>query len=108
MHSWMVKRGGAMRGVFITGSDKGVGKTVIGAALARRLSLEGLAVRPRKPVESGCAAEQDGVHPGDRGTYYAAIGAGRRLRVSGLTGFASRSRPSARRPWRGGLCAWMT
>ncbi len=63
-----------MRGVFITGSDTGVGKTVIGAALAWRLSLEGLAVRPRKPVESGCAAGQGGVHSGDRETYYAAIG----------------------------------
>ncbi|MHB1513192.1 MAG: dethiobiotin synthase [Acidiferrobacter sp.] len=63
-----------MRGVFITGSDTGVGKTVVGAALAWRLSLEGLAVRPRKPVESGCTAESGGVPSGDREAYYTAIG----------------------------------
>ena len=62
-----------MRGVFITGSDTGVGKTVIGAALAWRLSREGLIVRPRKPVESGCTAQQGGAHPGDGETYHAAI-----------------------------------
>ena len=65
--------GGVMRGVFITGSDTGVGKTAIGAALAWRLSLEGLVVRPRKPVESGCATEQGGAHPGDSESYHAAM-----------------------------------
>ena len=61
-----------MRGVFITGSDTGVGKTVIGAAVAWRLSGEGLVVRPRKPVESGCVAGEGGP-PGDRETYHAAV-----------------------------------
>ncbi|MDZ4812275.1 MAG: AAA family ATPase, partial [Pseudomonadota bacterium] len=40
------------RGVFITGTDTGVGKTRVGAALAHLLSGRGLRVRPRKPVES--------------------------------------------------------
>ncbi len=62
-----------MRGVFITGSDTGVGKTAVGAALAWRLSCEGLVVRPRKPVESGYDSEQGCAHPGDGETYHAAI-----------------------------------
>ena len=41
-------------GVFITGTDTGVGKTRIGAALAHMLLGRGLSVRVRKPVESGC------------------------------------------------------
>ena len=65
--------GCAMRGVFITGSDTGVGKTAIGAALAWRLSREGLVVRPRKPVESGCVDREGGAHSGDRETYHAAV-----------------------------------
>lgn len=40
-------------GIFITGTDTGVGKTVVGAALARALRAAGLKVTPRKPVESG-------------------------------------------------------
>ncbi len=62
-----------MRGVFITGSDTGVGKTAVGAALAWRLSCAGLVVRPRKPVESGCVAGEGGAHSGDRETYHAAV-----------------------------------
>ncbi|AWP24464.1 dethiobiotin synthase [Acidiferrobacter sp. SPIII_3] len=65
--------GCVMRGVFITGSDTGVGKTVVGAALAWRLASEGLVVRPRKPVESGCVAGEGGMS-GDRETYHAAVG----------------------------------
>lgn len=43
-----------IRGLFVTGSDTGVGKTRVGAALARFLVEQGVSVRPRKPVESGC------------------------------------------------------
>lgn len=53
------------RGVFITGTDTGVGKTRIGAALAWQLSRRGLRVRPRKPVESGCPEGPDGLMPQD-------------------------------------------
>ncbi|WP_298139529.1 dethiobiotin synthase [Acidiferrobacter sp.] len=63
-----------MQGVFITGSDTGVGKTAIGAALAWQLALQGLAVRPRKPVESGYAADQDGLGGGDAELYHGAVG----------------------------------
>lgn len=53
------------QGVFITGTDTGVGKTWIGTALAHVLSQRGLRVRVRKPVESGCLADSDGLRPQD-------------------------------------------
>jgi dethiobiotin synthetase len=46
------------RGFFITGTDTGVGKTVVTAALIRALKGRGLSVCGMKPVESGC--ERDG------------------------------------------------
>jgi dethiobiotin synthetase len=41
------------RGIFITGTDTGVGKTVVAAALALQMKRQGLAVGVMKPVESG-------------------------------------------------------
>jgi len=41
------------RGLFVTGTDTGVGKTLVGAALARLLAQRGLKVGVCKPVESG-------------------------------------------------------
>lgn len=46
-------------GLFITGTDTGVGKTRVGAALVHGLHARGVDVRVRKPVESGCT-EVDG------------------------------------------------
>lgn len=40
-------------GIFITGTDTGVGKTLVGAALAACLRSRGLKVDVMKPVESG-------------------------------------------------------
>jgi dethiobiotin synthetase len=45
------------RGVFITGTDTGVGKTVVAATLARLLRIRGLNVGVMKPVTSGCREE---------------------------------------------------
>lgn len=42
------------RGLLVTGTDTGVGKTEIGAALAALLAARGVPVKVRKPVESGC------------------------------------------------------
>src|SRR5262249_27510582 len=42
-----------MRGFFITGTDTGVGKTWVTAALARWLREQGQAVRVCKPVATG-------------------------------------------------------
>jgi dethiobiotin synthetase len=42
------------RGLFITGTDTGVGKTIIAAAIARTLSSLGTDVGIMKPIETGC------------------------------------------------------
>ncbi len=42
------------RGIFITGTDTGVGKTVVAAALASYLKSTGLDVGVMKPVQTGC------------------------------------------------------
>jgi len=47
------------RGVFVTGTDTGVGKTVACAALVRAIAARGIAVHPLKPVAAG-AERRDG------------------------------------------------
>jgi dethiobiotin synthetase len=42
-----------MRGCFVTGTDTGVGKSVVAAAIVSRLRLAGIAVRALKPVITG-------------------------------------------------------
>jgi dethiobiotin synthetase len=49
----------APRGIFVTGTDTGVGKTIVAATLARLLRMNGVAVGVMKPVTSGCR-EEDG------------------------------------------------
>ncbi len=44
-----------MQGLFITGTDTGVGKTYIASQIARELVAQKFNVVPRKPVESGCS-----------------------------------------------------
>jgi dethiobiotin synthetase len=46
------------RGIFITGTDTGVGKTIVAATLARLLRMRGLNVGVMKPVTSGCREEE--------------------------------------------------
>jgi dethiobiotin synthetase len=41
------------RGVFVTGTDTGVGKTVVACALVRALRARGIAVGAMKPTETG-------------------------------------------------------
>jgi dethiobiotin synthetase len=55
----------ALEGFFITGTDTGVGKTVVACALIRALRAAGRHVSPRKPVESGCEARGEGLFPAD-------------------------------------------
>jgi dethiobiotin synthetase len=43
------------RGLFVTGTDTGVGKTLISAALLRHARRLGLVPIPFKPAETGCA-----------------------------------------------------
>ncbi len=53
------------RGVFITGTDTGVGKTVIAAGLVRGLIALGLRVAVMKPVASGSEHTRDGLRNAD-------------------------------------------
>ncbi|MCG5510813.1 dethiobiotin synthase [Ectothiorhodospira lacustris] len=55
----------ACPGLFITGTDTGIGKTVVGCALVRALVRQGRQVVVRKPVESGCERHEGGLWPAD-------------------------------------------
>ena len=46
-----------LRGLFVTGTDTGVGKTLVAAGLARYARRIGLVPIPFKPVETGCDPE---------------------------------------------------
>ena len=50
-----------MRGCFVTGTDTGVGKTVVAAAIVASLRGRGVAVSARKPVLTGLEASDPGV-----------------------------------------------
>jgi dethiobiotin synthetase len=54
-----------MRGVFISGTDTGVGKTYVGTHIAHTLTQYAIKVIPRKPVESGCIRQNNQLIPQD-------------------------------------------
>ncbi|MGH8312440.1 MAG: ATP-dependent dethiobiotin synthetase BioD, partial [Gammaproteobacteria bacterium] len=54
-----------MRGAFITGTDTGVGKTLVAAAMLRALARAGLKTVGMKPVASGSAATPGGLRNDD-------------------------------------------
>lgn len=58
-------KGPRQRGVFVTGTDTGVGKTFIIVGLIGRLARKGIKTEPRKPVESGCRRSDIGLLPAD-------------------------------------------
>lgn len=53
------------KGFFITGTDTGVGKTIIAGALIRAIHLFGMKPCGMKPIESGCGKEGDVLIPDD-------------------------------------------
>lgn len=53
------------RGVFITGTDTGVGKTMVGGILAAGLRARGVDVGVMKPLESGCCRQNGRLQPQD-------------------------------------------
>lgn len=55
----------AARGLFVTGTDTGVGKTVIAVALVRGLVAQGLRVAVMKPVASGSEHTPEGLRNED-------------------------------------------
>lgn len=52
-------------GLFITGTDTGVGKTHVAARLIKALVNRHVPVQPRKPVESGCEIDGSDLLPAD-------------------------------------------
>ncbi len=62
------------RGVFVTGTDTGVGKTYVGTALIPRLVAQGIKVIPRKPAESGCELIGRELFASDAASLHAAAG----------------------------------
>jgi dethiobiotin synthetase len=63
-----------MQGIFITGTSTGVGKTYIGALLAKSLTGKNITVVPRKPIESGCNLVNGELYPSDAGILQQACG----------------------------------
>ena len=53
------------RGVFVTGTDTGVGKTVVACGLVRGLRAQGLRVSVMKPVASGAEPTPEGLRSAD-------------------------------------------
>ena len=61
----MANHGGAARGVFITGTDTGVGKTFVACRLIRALESGRLETAVFKPVETGCRTHGGEMTPHD-------------------------------------------
>lgn len=53
------------KGIFITGTDTGIGKTFVAVRLIKALKDRGLSVCPMKPAESGCRIRQGELVPAD-------------------------------------------
>lgn len=54
-----------LKGIFIAGTDTGVGKTVITSAILKALQTQGKTVIGMKPVASGCEVTADGLRNDD-------------------------------------------
>lgn len=54
-----------IKGVFITGTDTGVGKTYVAAGIASELRRRGVDVGVMKPAETGCSMRAGRLVPGD-------------------------------------------
>lgn len=53
------------KGIFITGTDTGVGKTFVASGLIKAIKGMGVNVCPMKPVETGCKIKNGKVVPAD-------------------------------------------
>ncbi|MBF0329711.1 MAG: dethiobiotin synthase [Nitrospirae bacterium] len=54
-----------MKGVFVTGTDTGVGKTVVSAAIIKAFLKKGMSIGAMKPVETGCDEVNGSLIPSD-------------------------------------------
>jgi dethiobiotin synthetase len=74
-----------VNGLFITGTDTGVGKTHVTCALARRAVALGRTVFAFKPIETGCEPGPDGALLGaDQALLVAAAGGWQRGELAGV------------------------
>jgi dethiobiotin synthetase len=65
--------------LFLTGTGTGVGKTVVGCAIAAAWAARGLKPRVLKPAESGCERRGETLHPPDAWSLREAAGDARPL-----------------------------
>jgi dethiobiotin synthetase len=72
--------------LFVTGTDTGVGKTRVAAALCRALAARGIRVAAMKPVASGCALTPEGLRNEDALALLAAMNV--RARYSDVNPYA--------------------
>jgi dethiobiotin synthetase len=63
-----------MRGLFVTGTDTGIGKTILSGAVLAAMSAAGEPVRAHKPVVTGLDEPPDGDWPPDHELLAAAAG----------------------------------
>jgi dethiobiotin synthetase len=56
-----MKTASLRRSFFVTGTDTGVGKTLVTAALLRRLREAGIRVAGMKPIAAGVVADPEGL-----------------------------------------------
>jgi len=54
-----------MNGIFVTGTDTGVGKTFISCAIAKGLRKKGIDTGVMKPIETGCKKRNNSLVPAD-------------------------------------------
>ena len=64
----------AAKGIFVTGTDTGVGKTVVAASLLATLRASGIAAAPMKPVQTGAVKAEAGWRAPDLDLCLAAAG----------------------------------
>jgi dethiobiotin synthetase len=76
-------------GLFVTGTDTGVGKTLIAGAIAKILTRKGLKVGVFKPIATGCKRMWDGLVSSD--TEFLAWCANSNLSLSTITPVAYRT-----------------
>ncbi len=67
------------KGVFITGTDTGVGKTYLAAGIAKHLRARGIDVGVMKPAETGCSRRNGTLVPSDAVILMKAAGVNDRL-----------------------------
>ncbi len=63
------------QGIFITGTDTGVGKTYVASGIALALTRSGVDVGVMKPAETGCSRRKGRLVPGDACALMKAAGA---------------------------------